>query len=305
MTGNDETLPKKSGKKSKKDIIFLVIVCLLIFCGTYFALSAFSDYNSHKQARDTWSDLRNEAYDPDFVPDANAYDVRESSNDNKSSDDKSQKPSSDMLLKIDFDKLQKKNGDVVAWIRIPDTQVDYPVMQEPVYPLSADVKDPKYLHKDIYGNDSISGSLFITANYKNIDDLAHKIIYGHNMKDGSMFAVLSEYKNKDFLTEHPYFYVYYPDRTEKYIICSAAHTDDSSAIYKSPYHIDTNDYQDLIDHLMRISYYDMNKEFLNRKTRTITLSTCDWISSDDGGRLAVTGSLCDTLYWSEVENGGE
>lgn len=304
-------MPEKDNANKKRfsfrNLVFFVLICFFLSGGIYFGISALSDYFSYKSARDTWNDIKNEAYDPDYVPDPDSYyNVSEESNDEekKSSDKKEDNTDKNMLLKIDFDFLNGKNKDAAMWIKIPETQVDYPVMQEPVYPFSPDMKAPEYLHKDIYKNYSVAGSLFMTATCKDVENVAHRVIFGHNMQDGSMFACLSNYKNKDFYNSHRYFYVYYPDRTEKYKVCAAAHVDDESDVYKAPYRLDTEDYRHLLEYLSKVSYYDMDIT-LDASKPMFTLSTCDWTSHDDGGRIIVTGVLCDTLYWAETEKGSE
>ena len=309
--GVDQLMSETDNNNKKhlnvKNFIFFILICFFLSGGIYFGIAALSDYFSYKSARDTWNDIKDEAYDPNYVPDPDSYyNVPEDvDTDNKKSDDtKKDDPNKDMLIKIDFDFLHNKNKDVCMWIKIPDTQVDYPVMQEPVYPLSSDLSEPEYLHKDIYKNYSVAGSLFMTATCKDVENVAHRVIFGHNMQDGSMFACLSKYKDKDFYQSHQYFYIYYPDRTEKYRVCAAAHVNDESDVYKAPYRLGTSDYRSLLDYLAKVSYYDMDVTLKDNKP-LLTLSTCDWTSHDDGGRIIVTGILCDTLYWTETETGGE
>ena len=93
-----------------------------------------------------------------------------------------------------LDELQKINPDVVAWITIDDTKIDYPVLQgRPDY---------TYLSRDIYGNSSLSGSLYIgiVSNRYFEDDFT--IIYGHHMAGGLMFGALDYYVDETYLQEH-------------------------------------------------------------------------------------------------------
>lgn len=99
-----------------------------------------------------------------------------------------------------YRRLKEQNPDLVGWIRIPRTPVDYPVMWTPDEP-------EKYLRTDFNGNYSLSGLPFASADC-NVspmpDDKAYSntLIYGHHMQDGSMFAVLTEYEKQDFYEEH-------------------------------------------------------------------------------------------------------
>jgi len=83
---------------------------------------------------------------------------------------------------VDFKKLKETNSDVIAWIRIEDTRVSYPILQGKT--------DEYYLRKDIYKDYSLAGSIFVDASTKKDFSDENTSIYGHNMKDDSMFADL-------------------------------------------------------------------------------------------------------------------
>lgn len=104
---------------------------------------------------------------------------------------------------IDFDTLSKTNPDVIGWIYIPGTVVDYPVVQ---------TKDnDKYLNTLFSGEKNKAGAIFM--DYRNKTDFSddNTILYGHNMKNKSMFHVLVEYANQDFYNEHKSIYYYTVD----------------------------------------------------------------------------------------------
>ncbi len=86
--------------------------------------------------------------------------------------------------KIDFAKIKSINQDVVAWIEIPETTIDYPVFQTN--------DNEYYLEKDMYKNYNSAGSIFL--DYKNVPDFKDEntVIYGHNMRSGKMFADLQK-----------------------------------------------------------------------------------------------------------------
>ena len=86
------------------------------------------------------------------------------------------------------------SDDVVAWLNIKDTSVDYPVMQGK--------NNSEYLNKDPYGNYSLSGSVFL--DYRNKADFSDKynLIYGHHMEEGSMFGALDAYLEEGYLETH-------------------------------------------------------------------------------------------------------
>lgn len=84
--------------------------------------------------------------------------------------------------------------DVVAWVTIDDTAIDYPVMQ-------AD-NNSKYLNLDPYGKFSLSGSIFL--DFRNAADFSdeYSLVYGHHMEYGKMFGALDDFLNQTYMEEH-------------------------------------------------------------------------------------------------------
>ena len=92
-----------------------------------------------------------------------------------------------------YQALAEENPDLIGWVSIPGTGVDYPVLYTP--------QDPEYyLRRDFYGEYAVSGSIFAGEGWT--PGGAHTILYGHNMDDGSMFAALLDYQEEDFAREH-------------------------------------------------------------------------------------------------------
>lgn len=104
---------------------------------------------------------------------------------------------------VDFEALLAVNDDVVGWIYIPDTNVNYPVVQ------GTDNRHYAFTMAD--GRDNAAGSIFM--DYRNTPDFSdkHTVIYGHNMRNGSMFANIVEYKQPEYLAEHPFGMILTPD----------------------------------------------------------------------------------------------
>lgn len=90
--------------------------------------------------------------------------------------------------------LYEENEDMVGWLKIDDTRIDYPVMYSPLDP-------EKYLHADFDGNYFFGGVPFVDANCTMDSD--NLLIYGHNMLDGSMFRSLIQYENRSYWEKHP------------------------------------------------------------------------------------------------------
>lgn len=96
----------------------------------------------------------------------------------------------------DLESLKQKNPDVYAWIYIPGTRIDYPLL------CSTDTEDGYYLSHDVDRDENIYGALYTEKwNGKELTSL-HTIIYGHNMRDGSMFGSLKDYKDFQYFQTH-------------------------------------------------------------------------------------------------------
>ena len=101
---------------------------------------------------------------------------------------------------IDFIYLHEAGCISNSWIYIPDTNIDYPLVQGP--------DNDYYMYKDAYGNDNSAGAIFINfANSSNMTD-PKTVIFGHNMLDGSMFTNLHKYNNSEWGSEHKDMYIY-------------------------------------------------------------------------------------------------
>lgn len=103
------------------------------------------------------------------------------------------------LEELSLEALREVNPQVVGWILIPDTEINYPLMQG---------KDNDYyLNRTWDQKKNDVGSIFLEQ-FSNPDltDF-NTIVYGHNMKDGSMFAGLQAYREQSFLETHPYVYI--------------------------------------------------------------------------------------------------
>lgn len=110
--------------------------------------------------------------------------------------------SSAVLPVVDFEALRETGPDIIGWLNLPDTAINYPVTQ---------ADDNEYYLRHLYdGTYNKTGCLF--ADYENQEDFSDRntIIYGHNMRDGSMFAALNEYDGQSYFDGHPQMYLVTP-----------------------------------------------------------------------------------------------
>ena len=90
-------------------------------------------------------------------------------------------------VNINYDKLEQINSDIIAWIKIRNTNINYPVLQGET--------DEFYLRKDIYKNYNFSGSIFVDSSTKQDFSDENTVIYGHNLKNKKMFSDLTKIYN--------------------------------------------------------------------------------------------------------------
>lgn len=171
---------------------------------------------------------------------------------------------------IDFESLTAQYPDVYAWIRIPGTKVDYPIVQR-------EGDNGYYLNHTIDGKKKTEGSIY-TEDYngKDFED-ANTIIYGHNMKNGSMFKTLHKYKDKQFLLDNSELYIYQKDRVLKYKIF-AAYVYDSRHLMLSFDFEDENVFRNYLNNVLTkrdISSNINTSVDVTVKDKIITLSTCN------------------------------
>lgn len=121
---------------------------------------------------------------------------------------------------VDFTALKKQNRDVYAWITVPGTKVDYPVLQHPT-------KDEYYLNRTIDHVSGLPGSIYSEPIHPKDFSAPQTILYGHNMKNGTMFGSLHRYEKAAFFEEQPYVYIHLPDRTLLYRIFAAVRFSDA------------------------------------------------------------------------------
>lgn len=187
-----------------------------------------------------------------------------------------------MLRKIDFAAAQATNPDVYAWIWIPGTNIDYPILQ------SETEDDDYYLNHTIEKKEGLPGTIYTEKyNSKNFMNPV-TVVYGHNMKNGSMFADLHKYEDKAFFDSNPYVYIYLPDRTYKYHIFAVTPFDDRYLL--GSYNFSSQvDFEEYLDELRSDINGNVNTDVnVTQDTGILTLSTC--IADSPNQRLLVNAT---------------
>lgn len=199
------------------------------------------------------------------------------------------KPSADRVpedtkkeLTAQVRQLSAEHDDSVAWLYIPDTNIDYPIMK------SED--NDYYAHRAADGSYLYAGSLFM--DYRNSSDFTdfNSIVYGHNMANGTMFADIPHYENEEYFMNHSYGWLTDDDDVRLIDFFAVARTVDTSGLYLA----DPN-FQEWDSQLRNCA--SIYKEIgISADDHLITLSTCT--SAEGNSRTVLVGKIIEE---SDVE----
>ena len=165
---------------------------------------------------------------------------------------------------VDWQKLENINKDIIGWIKIDNTNIDYPILK--------DDDSLKYLNRSYDGKYNKNGSIFTLNNNPFQDNVT--IIYGHNMKSGIMFSELSKYMKKDFLYKHKYFTIYTKDHTYQATIFSCY----SIGIDEEEKNIKLLNFEEEVDYYKKASLYS-EEENIGEIKKIVKLSTCSYLNN--------------------------
>jgi len=183
----------------------------------------------------------------------------------------------------EYSELYKKNEDLIGWVRIPDTKINYPVMQ-------TKENMEYYLHRDFNGDEDVNGLPFLDARCDIDKPTTNFLVYGHSMNSGAMFAGLKDYKDYEFFKEHQTIYFDTIHERGEYEIVAVfqsrvAYVDEVAFRYYNFIQAETQqEFDSFISTVQRLAYYDTGNE-AQYGDQLLTLSTCDKEITD--GRLVV------------------
>ena len=251
---------------NKKYIIILSLLIVILAISSFFIIKEFVE---NKKETDIYEDLQ------EIVIEENT-DIE-----TRNVDTEIEKSEGESSNKYNLENIAKINSDVVGWIKIENTNIDYPVMQNGDY----------YLHRNIYKNYSSHGTPYL-AEYCNIQYSDNLIIYGHHMNDNSMFAQLDNYKKHSFYENHKYikFYSYYNgitiEKTYEVAIAfkTVVYSDKGFKYYNYTNFSDVQELNDFIENCRKLEFYNTGID-INYGDKLITLSTCEY--SQKNGRIVV------------------
>lgn len=227
----------------RKVRIVLLIVCILILLGG--GVYLYMESLQRTEEKDMYEELQEEV---------------------KTEEPQEEKPD---VIPIDFAKLKKKNPDIYAWIRIEDTNIDYPIVQH-------ETDDSYYLNHTIEGKAGYPGSIYTErVNAKDFSDF-NTVVYGHDMKDGSMFKHLHKFENEKFFKKHDTIHVYTETEHKIYKIFAAVVYSDKHLMYAYNYENEKEREEFLTSLYEAHSMKNLYREdvSVDADSHILTLSTC-------------------------------
>ncbi len=189
---------------------------------------------------------------------------------------------------IDFESLWQKNADIIGWVTVPGTSVDYPILQS-----NEEMAEDFYLNHNLDGSAGYPGCIYIQkTNASDFSDTV-TVVYGHNMKNGSMFAGLHKFENADFWEEHPEFTVYTPEAEYTYTIYVCRDYDDRLILDNYNYFKTRENLMTSLSDLTKVVYKEqlalLNPDLsVGEKDKLVILSTC---TDESTNRWLVVGVL--------------
>lgn len=234
---------RKKNKRYKKVILNIIIYMILIFVLIYSGIKIFKWYkdktNNNKIAEQIKSTV--------IVEDKNEDENKEE-------------------YTVDFNKLKEQNNETVAWIKVNNTNVEYPVVRA--------TNNSFYLNHSFDKSKNSSGWIF--ADYKNKFDNTDKniVIYGHNMRDDSMFGSLKNILNSDWYNNEENTNIALYTENEKYIykVFSIYKIESEDYYIKTEFSND-NEFEKFIKTLKKRSIKNFNID-ISKEDSILTLSTC-------------------------------
>ena len=184
-----------------------------------------------------------------------------------------------------FEELQKINPDIIGWIRVNDTNINYPLLQAE--------DDDTYMNTDAEGKYSLSGSIFLhCANKPDFSDF-NNMIYGHHMEKHKMFGDVGMFTDKTYFEKHPYGNLFFDGKDHGVEFYALIQADAYNERIFSICPDDPKAKQAYLQEILDNALYKRNFE-ITQNDHLVLLITCT--SEMTNGRNILVGKLSDQIY---------
>ena len=266
-------------QKQKRIYLIISIVSLVIVVAALAAIGIL--FFTFKQARDDYSQLASQAKEI-------VRDTSEKPFWNRKEEETVEETLPDPVdIPVDFDFLLEQNQDIIGWIQVEGTKIDYPILYDTTY-------NRYYLNHNFKGTNTGYGSIFVLG--ENAGDFTdfNTVVYGHNMLDGSMFAQLHKFRKKDFFDTNGTIIVYTPDRKLTYQVFAAYRRDNLNIIVNNDFSTEELRTEYIESVYAQDAVANFNPDCsVTASDRILTLSTC---IGNPAYRYVVQGVLISDEY---------
>ena len=167
---------------------------------------------------------------------------------------------------VDFNKLKEQNNETIAWLKVNNTNVEYPVVKG--------TNNSFYLNHSFDKSSNSAGWIFADCRNKFDNTDKNIVIYGHNMRDGSMFGSMLNILNAKWYEneENTNITLYTENEKCMYKVFSVYKIENEDYYIKTEFKND-NEFEDFIKTLKKRSIKDFNVD-VSKDDNILTLSTC-------------------------------
>lgn len=261
-------------KKREKRRKGLIALCIIAACGCIGYYSLYTHMNRKTQSESSqWAKIKEESRKKPQQTDEEKFVLHRT------------EPTETPDILPEYENLYNKNKKLIGWVKIADTNIDYPVMQT--------VDNEYYLDHDFGQNYDKNGCIFMDKDCNVIDRSTNLIIYGHHMKSGAMFGQLDKYTDESFFKEHQTFQfdtIYEKGIYQVVYVFKAQVLAEDEIAFKYYQFIDVNSEEEFNSNMAAMAAMSIYDTGVTPPygSELVTLSTCDR-SQGAEGRFVVVG----------------
>jgi sortase B len=276
-----DSMVEEELKKREKNRRLIILLCSVVALGCIGYLAAYNFYIQRTNATyEQWSSLKEQGAA------ASTANQDEASKEVVINYDSTEKEVPEVLE--EYKNLLNKNQKLIGWVKIDDTNIDYPVMQT--------TDNEYYLEHNLNQEYDKNGSIFMDKDCDVLKPSTNLILYGHHMKSGQMFGELDKYQNKSYAEKHPYisFDTIYEHGTYQvmYVFRSKVYSEEdvNFKYYQFIDALSETEFDSNMQEMAAMSLYDTGVT-AQYGDRLLTLSTCDY--QEKNGRFVVVAKKID------------
>ena len=254
----------------KKAVLFFTAVCLTVF--VIAGYKAITEWNEQREEVNDFNELAQL-----ITEGTSTQEPTDNFTEPKNNDQPADTEPTPVVSSRNLAPLFEKNAGCIGWVFIEGTAVDYPVMHTPDEP-------QRYLRKNFDKEYSTAGVPFL----KGICtlDCDHLVLYGHNMKNGTMFSDVTQYRSKDYCTEHPFIEFETARGLKRYAVFAVVQVKNNDGWYEFHTAANETEYTEKVSEIKRRALYDVGI-IPTYGQQLLTLSTCYGATKND--RIIVIG----------------